>query len=372
MADFSFRSVLLHYLRLGLCAETDDMDSGVAPDWGAIYRMSLRQEVPAFVFDGYAREYEAGLTVPDMPVALKKQWIGTVMQLEAKGTARRKKAEAMARLFSEHDIHTYVLKGQIIAECYPKPEHRLSADLDCFLLPSVGKDFDAWERGNALMEEKGYEVSRDFYKNSSFRLKGLLVENHRYMTPFRGNKRLTALEMKLQDLMRADAGTDRFEGAELYRPPVLVSALFLIEHAFSHFLHEGLTLKHITDWALFRRSHERELDWAAFDESVDAYGLRRFYDAYAHVGSYVLGGISYGKLTAPERRMMDSVWEGLDLHDTVKGVKGKMNLVGNTLRAAWKYRLFSPISMPHALWIQVKGVLFQRHPVLNNSNNNSL
>lgn len=324
--------------------------------------MSLRQEVLTFVFDGYAREYEVGLTVPDMPAALKKQWIGTVMQLEAKGTVRRRKAEAMARLFSEHEIRTYVLKGQIIAECYPKPAHRLSADLDCFLLPLPGMDFDAWERGNALMEEKGYEVSRDFYKNSSFRLKGLLVENHRYMTPFRGNKRLEALEVHLQELIRSDEGIDKFDGVELYRPPVMFSALFLIEHAYSHFLHEGLTLKHLTDWMMFRRRHEAEMDWDVFNVDIDSFGLRRFYEAYTHVGEFILG--EREALSEPEQRMMDSVWEGLDLHDTLTGVKGKLNLVGNTLRAAWKYRLFSPISMIHALWIQVKGVLFDRHPRL--------
>lgn len=34
--------------------------------------------------------------------------------------------------------------------------------------------------------------------------------------------------------------TQRFGGTWLYRPPVMVLALFLIEHAYSHFLHEGL------------------------------------------------------------------------------------------------------------------------------------
>ena len=75
-----------------------------------------------------------------------------------------------------------------------------------------------------------------------------------------------------------------------------------------------------------------------------------------------MGGYGYDALTVPERRMMDSVWEGLDLHDTVKGLRGKLNLVGNTLRARWKYRWFSPISMPRALWIQIKGFLFCRKP----------
>ena len=62
--------------------------------------------------------------------------------------------------------------------------------------------------------------------------------------------------------------------------------------------------------------------------------------------------------------MMDSVWAGLDLHEGVRGVVGKLKLAGNTLRAAWKYRAFSPISMVKALWIQAKGVLFEKNPTI--------
>jgi hypothetical protein len=63
--------------------------------------------------------------------------------------------------------------------------------------------------------------------------------------------------------------------------------------------------------------------------------------------------------------MLEDVWAELDLHDTVKGIKGKLALVGNTWRARWKYHYFSEISMLHALWIQVKGFLFIKEPKLN-------
>ena len=359
----SSQSVLLYLLRLGLSTDSSvPVLSVESPDWEVVSELAVRQEVLAFVFDGFVRLYESGPTVPEMPLALKKKWIGTVYQIEVDASEQQRKAQRMAQLFKENSIRTYVLKGQVIAECYPKPAHRLSADLDCFLLPSDGSNFNAWESGNVLMEEKGFKVSRGFYKNSSFRMKGWLVENHRYMTPFRGNKRLEALEVHLQELIRSDEGLDKFDGVELYRPPVMFSALFLIEHAYSHFLHEGLTLKHLTDWVMFRRRHEAEIDWDVFNVDIDSVGLRRFYEAYTHVGEFIIG--EREALSEPEQRMMDSVWEGLDLHDTVKGVKGKLNLVGNTLRAAWKYRYFSPISMIHALWIQVKGVLFDRHPRL--------
>lgn len=139
-----------------------------------------------------------------------------------------------------------MLKGVVVAECYPKPSCRLSADFDCFLLPSEG-DFDACEQGNQLVESIGYEIKRNFYINSTIHLPGLTVENHRFLTPFRGNDRLRQLEQYLQSELRSHKPlpSDFFHQTTLVRPPVVVSALFLIEHAYSHFLHEGLNWRYV-------------------------------------------------------------------------------------------------------------------------------
>lgn len=60
--------------------------------------------------------------------------------------------------------------------------------------------------------------------------------------------------------------------------------------------------------------------------------------------------------------MMEDIWAPLDVHETVIGVRGKLALVGNTWRARWKYRFFTDISWHRALWIQVKGYLFEKEP----------
>ena len=54
--------------------------------------------------------------------------------LEEERYALQKKASVeMASLFASNGIRTYVLKGMVVSECYPKPQHRVSADVDCFL-----------------------------------------------------------------------------------------------------------------------------------------------------------------------------------------------------------------------------------------------
>ena len=352
------RDLFLQLVRLGIGVLSD----AAIPDhidWPGMQALAEQQGLLGVALDGIDK-----LPLERRP---KKQdilqWIGVTLQYETQNAVQQKAATEMAVLFHNNAIRTYVLKGEVVAECYPNPIHRFSVDMDCFLLPE-NSDFDAWSLGNDLIKAQGFEVNFDYYKNSTFLLPGLTVENHQYMIPFRGNKKLTNLEILLQSYMRQDKGEDRIEGTYLYRPPVMVTALFLIEHAYSHFLHEGLTWRMILDWMMFSRKHKNEIDWKEFDVFVDEFGFRKFYDAYLKLGRYLLGNLSEDELNDKEKKMLADIWAPLDLHETARGVKGKLALAGNTWRARWKYRYFGDISMLRALWIQAKGVLIEKHPQL--------
>lgn len=356
---------LLNLVRAAVVGRTDFAVT-VSVDWAVLIEEASRQNVTVIASDGLQRLYDAGVysALGDKEERrTKAKWFAKTMKYEQRYANQLTAAEKMGEWFASAGIQTVILKGLTVSECYPVPAHRYSADLDCFLIKD-GEHFDAYELGNRVMEDHGSKVDRSFYKNSSFDYAGLHVENHRFCTPFRGNNTLRRFEQMLQGLILAGP-LSPFEDTVLLTPPALASALFLTEHAYAHFLHEGLSLRHILDWVLFHRRHQSDVDWTVFDQYVDEFGFRRFYDAFNHLGDYVLGLCEYSSLTAPERRMMDSVWAGLDLHENVRGFAGKLRLVGNTLRAAWKYRAFSPISMEKALWIQVKGFLFERKPRLN-------
>ncbi len=334
-------------------------------DWAILIEEASQQNVSVIASDGLQKLYDAGVysvSGDKEERRTKARWFAKTMKYEMRYADQLSSAKKMGKWFATAGIQTVVLKGFTISECYPTPSHRYSADLDCFLIRD-GEHLEAYELGNQVIEKHGLPVERVFYKNSSFDLAGLYVENHKFCTPFRGNDTLRRLERLLQEMILQGPLTE-FGDTGLLMPPALASALFLTEHAYSHFLHEGLNLRHVLDWVLFHRRHQSDVDWAQFERYVDEFGFRRFYDAFSHVGEYVLGVRDYSSLSAPERRMMDSVWAGLDLHENVRGFVGKLRLVGNTLRATWKYRAFSPISMVKALWIQAKGVLFEKNPMI--------
>ena len=354
MAHKVSQEVFLQLLRLGL-GMSDDIPALDGVDWDAIGDIAIEQGLQGVLIDAVGR-----LPREDRP-SLSETVLsdGQGDLVEQQYAVQQNAAAGMALLLQHHGIRTYVLKGAVVAECYPRPEHRQSVDMDCYLSAECG-DEDIWEIGNRVMEEQGFEVQRDYYKNSTIVLPGLTVENHRYLTPWRGNKTLKKLESLLQSYLHEDKGEDRFEGTWLYRPPVMVSALFLIEHAYSHFLHEGLTWRMVLDWQMFSRRHRDEIDWQEFQARVDEFSFRRFYDSFNRLVEYLVGELAADGLQPMDLQMLSDIWSPLDLHDSVTGWCGKLALAGNTWRARWKYRQFTDMSWLKALWIQAKGVLLEK------------
>ncbi len=353
------RDTFLKLVRLG-AGILDDVPISEDVQWEEIKNLAEQQNLVGVILDGIEALRKQGVNITLLEKSSMVQWIGKVLRQEKDYVIKQKAAEEMSLLFHDNAILTYVLKGQVVSECYPKPKHRYSVDLDCYLM--TDGSFDAWKRGNELIKERGFKVVLDYYKNSTLILPGLVVENHRYFTPFRGNRSLEQLEKLVQRTMREDKGEDRFEGTWLYRPPVMVSALFLIEHSYSHFLHEGLTWRLILDWMLFSRRHQDEIDWQQLNTLIDEFGFRKFYDSFSQLGAFLFGEVSEADLSVTDKLMLEDIWAPLDLHEAHRGIKGKLALAGNTFRARWKYRHFTDMSWLKALWIQAKGVLFEKEP----------
>lgn len=187
----SSNQAFLRLVRLGIGLSAEPLREPV--DWNTMEALATKQGLLGVVLDGINCHTDSTDNTDTISYKKKLEWLGKVMLEEERYALQKKASVEMASLFASNGIRTYVLKGMVVSECYPKPQHRVSSDVDCFLLPDEGDD-DVWEKGNQLMEDAGYKVGRGFYKNSSFTLPGLTVENHRFMVPFRGNHRLRRLE----------------------------------------------------------------------------------------------------------------------------------------------------------------------------------
>jgi len=118
----------------------------------------------------------------------------------------------------------------------------------------------------------------------------------------------------------------------------------------------------VLDWQMFSRKHRQEIDWNELEAEVDEFGFRKFYDSFCRLGKHLVGEVTADNLQLTDQRLLEDIWAPLDVHETVKGLRGKLALAGNTWRARWKYRIFTEMNWFQALWIQAKGVMFERNP----------
>ena len=201
-----------------------------------------------------------------------------------------------------------------------------------------------YEFGNLLAERWGASVKRDFYKHSHIRYKGLVVENHQFCTAIRGSRRAKDFERLLQKCLH-NCNPVYLGDSVLEAPPDLFNALFLTKHAQGHFLTEGITLRHLCDWAILLKERGELIDWPLFHRICEKYGMRLFSETMTQLSFSVLG-IKTEKNVFNE----DACRAGQLLSDIIIGSRSIFNspssdwwkrgaIIFNIFKDRWKYRL---------------------------------
>ena len=317
-----------------------------AVNWKTVMELANRQEVNAIAFDGYKAIHDT-IAEDGTPKFLLMEWLGQTVSLERQYKIQYAAAVKLAELYDLNFIRTFVLKGFSIACCYPIPSHRFSCDLDCYLSARDSKqEWDAYSLGNSLMESNGIPVNRDYYKHSEFTYGGLHVENHRFCCSVKRGKRTKELEGFLQDLLRK-GDVEYLDESKLAIPPLMFQALFLLEHACAHFLYEKMALKHICDWAMFRKRYKEQLDWRELDMLCNRFCLKEFAGTMNHLADYLLGDVSYSQLSTLDKRVLDDTFKEVTL--PTNKTRQRIRKAIDVLRSGWKFRYFNDVSMTKEL-----------------------
>ena len=88
-----------------------------------------------------------------------------------------------------------------------------------------------------------------------------------------------ALDKIIKKLGQDDSHSISVNGEIVYIPSPNLHALFLLRHASSHFAAEGITLRHLLDWAFFMEKHSKEVDWKWLMPIIDKYHMHDFLDS---------------------------------------------------------------------------------------------
>lgn len=332
--------VLFSLLRAGLYGTLVALERvPTAKEWEEIFDTASCQGVDAVACEGFERLPQEQRP----PQELLLQWIGVSLQQKQLYSLQRKLVDELCGVWKDAGIDVVELKGNSIGALYYAPDTRYSCDFDCLL-----SDYEA---GNRVVESRGVEVNREFYKNSSFHWKDLYVENHQFCVPVRGNKQMKQLERKLRSLL-AD-GTDEAWAN--------FNALFLMEHAWAHFFENALSLKQLCDWAVLRKKKDL-VDWRSFEQEAREVGFWSFAKSMNRLADVLDGVITIDDMKQEDRQLLDDILAENKEVSMNEGWKTRFLLFKNYFAQSWKYELFSNHSAMYSLLRTVNGFVFDRNP----------
>lgn len=325
-------------------------------DWHYILKTVNMQGIAAICLNGLQKQSQNNL----IPYPVKMQWIASAMKQEQMFNAQWQSAVSLAKLWHDAGLSTYVMKGFVLANMYPKPSARCSCDMDCFLIFNNG-----WggEIGNVTVERLGINVDRSYYKNSKFRFSGLTVENHQYLLPIKGSKKAKCLEKWLRGKM--ETTVDKYIGnSYLQMPSDMFNAVYILAHAQEHFFEDGIVLKHICDWAMVLKTYANKVDWDEWKNVCKKYGMLSFGYAMSRLANRVCGitiPFDCPKDDIADRRLLDdTLYRNVDSNNKRSDMQVRMELVKNMFRNSWKYRMFSDTNFLMFCGRRVWGYLFDK------------
>ena len=213
-------------------------------------------------------------------------------------------------------LHPVVVKGQLCSRLYPLKDHRISAD-DDLLIPD-GEFLACHEQllTNGLTTDTPADelatADEVFYTKDG---SPLYIELHRHL--------FDSAEDAHDELNHFFADLKPVEIDGFLAMPPHEHLLYLLLHAYKHFVRSGIGARQFCDIGLWARAYHLEIDWQRLHEQCESVHAATFAAAAFHIaGDYL--GIEFDR-PAP--------WDGsIDveplLHDTLcGGVYGSNDLM---------------------------------------------
>ncbi len=210
--------------------------------WESLLAASDRQTVTGLVTDAITRL--GGL---DIPEAICDKLMVRQIHIERRSCAVQQQANQFTAALRAEGLSPQVLKGPSVAAYYPRPEVRVSGDIDLYLPP------EQIPAAVAFLEKQGLVAHKTPDDCFFFPCKPADIDLH-------GN---------YYDLRRP---AERL----LPVPSAQAELLMLSAHIFKHAIGPGVGLRQLCDMAMAFRALEGKYDPAALEKAFDLVGLERW------------------------------------------------------------------------------------------------
>ena len=271
-------------------------------DWPAIFTLANQQKLLPILFEA-VRKMPAAEENAALFAATKQQVIGQVLNQ----TVRSAEFADLYQKLRSAGLHPIVVKGQLCSRLYPLKDHRISADDDLYIPDAEFMACHEVLLANGLTTDTpadelptADEVS--YTKNGS----PLYIELHRHL--------FDSSEDAHDELNHFFTDLNPVEIDGFLAMPPHEHLLYLILHAYKHFVRSGIGLRQFCDIGLWAQEYHDEIDWQRLHDQCASVHAATFAAAAFRIAREYLG-IDFD-IPAPWDASIDM--EPL-LHDTLCG-----------------------------------------------------
>lgn len=353
-------STLLLLLRIAINGQVGDLINNV--DWLNVMKLAQKQGVRGLAYEALEllkQENAECDSFPDRTILM--QWYAQTVFVEKKFAQHVDLVKNVARLWKQHGIKTIVFKGLAHSRYYPKPEHREFGDFDCYLINPDGNC--AYKQGNEIARQNGLIVDDSWYKHSHIAYKKLTIENHQFFTAARRGGIDKALHQYMVETIGDGSQLEGLDGTDIYVLPLMTEGLFMLYHSLTHFLVEGINLRHFVDWACWIKANQDKVEWMEFYSLCKRFRLDGFVDVLNTIAVKYLGVELHDNtiITDSEfaqKTIESALYDNSSIYNRGKGRwYERWHVVSNAFKYSWKFRDVAHYSMIGYAWQFVYGFL---------------
>lgn len=246
-------------------------------DWPTIFTLANQQKLLPILFEA-ARKTPAAAENATLFAVTKQQVIGQVLHQ----TMRASEFADLYRKLRSAGLHPIVVKGQLCSRLYPLKDHRISADDDLYISDAEFMACHEQLLANGLRigtpaDELATADEVSYTKEGS----PLYIELHRRL--------FDSSEDAHDELNHFFADLNPVEIDGFLAMPPHEHLLYLLLHAYKHFVRSGIGLRQFCDIGLWARAYHGEIDWQRLHDQCASVHAATFAAAVFRIARDYLG-----------------------------------------------------------------------------------
>lgn len=326
-------------------------------DWEQCFETARQQQVLAMTFSTMSslpKEQRPGFL-------LWSKWMAYAQSTAEQSRQKQEVLRKMGAWLAEEGLSTMVIKGFSVAVHYPNPNLREFSDIDIY----SGHNYEAV---NNCLAKHGFTIGKADGHHALIKIDDVSVEHHFAF----GNSRVKGDRYGMETALQQLAATDCRPAAMLgiCFPNAAFTTLYVGWHAYKHFLHEKIELRHVIDWALSLRQLTEE-DAMKVEEVKGTTAWSRFADTLTSIALHRLGlptewfppkevERSEAVLAKEEQRVWTDIIGGHHTNHGCNKSHRRLIIARRLMQNQWKFKAFADESAGRFLWREFAGYVTQK------------